>query len=182
MNENPTNHSLYNQWLLNDEFLSAEQFQLVKDHVRNCAECRSLSHANLLLRSSGVIRPAEGFTERFKFQLAAQNKIARQRSITGVLLLVLVSVVLIVILLLPFLPYLVLTPAQLTDIWFKNMVYAAQNARVFGAVLNTILPVLASIIPAYIWIFTLLVIGSLVPLWAFSISRIGKSMYSVLEV
>lgn len=181
MNENLMDHSLYNQWLLNDEYLTPDQFQLLKEHLRNCDDCQSLSNANMLLRSTSVIHPAAGFSQRFKIQLAAQQKIAQQRSVLGLVLLALVSIGFLALLFFPFLPYLVLTPAQLTDVWFKNLVFIALNARVFGAVMNTLLPVLAAIIPTYIWIFTILLIGVLVPVWLFSISRIGKSMYSVME-
>ncbi|MEI6290442.1 MAG: hypothetical protein WCP19_08425 [Chloroflexota bacterium] len=181
MNENHMDHSLYNQWLLNDESLNSEQSRLLKDHLRNCVECQALSNANLLLRSSGVLAPAAGFSMRFQMRLSARQRLARQRSIIGLIFLVVVSIGLLILFFLPYLPYLVLTPAQLTDVWLKNLVYFALNARVFGAVISTLLPVLAGIIPTYIWISAILLIGCLVPLWAFSFSRIGKYMHSVLE-
>ncbi len=167
-------HRPYEDWLLNDERLTPEQDRDLRIHLRNCPECAALSRANLALRSAPVTVPAEGFALRFQVRLAAERKVQRRRSLIGLFLMVVVGVGGLLWLLSPYLPYLALPPAQLVSLWISNLVYLALTARVVGALGNTLLNVLASFIPTYVWALSVALLGGMGFLWTFSFRRVGK--------
>ena len=171
-------HRPYEDWLLNDERLTPEQDRDLRAHLRNCLTCTTLARANLTLRSAAVITPAEGFALRFQTRLAAQRKVQQRRTLIGLFLLAIVGAGSLFWLLSPFLPYLELPPAQLAGIWISNLVYLALTARALGALGNTILNVLGSQVPTYVWTLLVLLLGGMSFLWIFSFRRLGKIAHS----
>lgn len=167
-------HRPYEDWLLDDERLSLEQERDLRAHLRNCPTCTALSQANLALRSSSVIAPAEGFALRFQVRLAAQHKVQRRQTIIGLCLLAVVGLGGLVWLLFPYLQYLALPPAQLSSLWISNLIYVALTARALQALGATLFFVLGSIVPAYVWAMTMALLGGLGLLWMFSFRRVGK--------
>jgi hypothetical protein len=158
-------HRPFEEWLLNDERLTSEQDQDLRVHLRNCPECAALAKANLSLRSAAVVAPANGFSLRFQVRLAAQRKVQRRQTIIGLILLGLVGAGGLSWFLFPYLPYLALPPAQLAGLWFSNLIYVGLTARAFGVLAATILNVVASLIPIYVWIFLTVLLGGLGFLW-----------------
>jgi hypothetical protein len=78
----------------------------------------------------------------------------------------------------PYLPYLTLPPAQLTSLWISNLVYLALTARVLGVLGNTLLNVLASFVPTYVWALSIALLGGTGFLWTLSVRRVGKYSHS----
>ena len=173
-------HRLYEDWLLDDERLTPEQDRDLRIHLRNCPECAALARGNMALRSAPVTAPAEGFALRFQVRLAAERKVQRRRSLIGLFLMVVVGVGGLLWLLSPYLPYLTLPPAQLTSLWISNLVYLALTARVLGVLGNTLLNVLASFVPTYVWALFIALLGGTGFLWTFSIRRVGKYSQSAV--
>jgi hypothetical protein len=171
-------HRPYEDWLLDDERLTPEQDRDLRIHLRNCPECAALARANLTLRSAPVSPPAEGFALRFQTRLAVERKIQRRRSLIGLFLMAVVGVVGLFWLLSPYLPYLTLSPTQLVSLWISNLVYLALTARVMGAIGNTLLNVLASFVPSYVWALSVALLGGTGFLWTFSFRRVGKYSHS----
>jgi apolipoprotein N-acyltransferase len=171
-------HRPYEDWLLDDERLTPEQDRDLRIHLRNCPECAALARANISLRSAPVTSPAEGFALRFQTRLAAERKTQRRRSLIGLFLMAVVGVGGLVWLLSPYLPYLTLSPAQLVSLWISNLVYLALTARVVGVLGNTLLNVLVSFIPAYVWALSIALLGGTGFLWTFSFRRVGKYSHS----
>ena len=171
-------HRPYEDWLLNDERLTTEQDRDLRVHLRNCPECGALARANLALRSAPVTAPAAGFAFRFQTRLQAERKIQRRRSIIGLSLLSVVGMGSILWLLFPFLPYLRLPPAQLASLWVSNLIYIGLTARALGVLGTTLLNVLASLVPTYVWALTMLLLGGTGFLWMISFRRIGKFLQS----
>jgi hypothetical protein len=171
-------HRPYEEWLLNDEQLPPANDRDLRIHLRNCPECAALERANLALRSAPVTAPAAGFTLRFQARLVAQRKVQRMRSLMGLSLLAVVGMGGLFWLLLPYLPYLRLPPGQLASLWISNLVYLALTARAFAALGITLLNVLASLFPPYVWALSLLLLGGLGFLWTISFRRVGKILQS----
>jgi len=171
-------HRPYEDWLLNDERLTPEQDRELRAHLRNCLTCTTLARANLSLRSAAVIAPADGFALRFQTRLIVQRKVQQRRTLIGLFLLAIVGAGSLFWLLSPFLPYLELPPAQLAGIWISNLVYLALTARALGALGNTILNVLGSQVPTYVWTLLVLLLGGMSFLWIFSFRRLGKIAHS----
>jgi hypothetical protein len=171
-------HRPYEDWLLDDERLTPQQDRDLRLHLRNCPACNALERANLSLRSSAVIAPAEGFRLRFQVRLAAQSKLQRRRSLIGLSLLAVVGMGGLFWLLSPYLPYLALPPAQLASLWISNLVYLALTARALSALGNTFLNVLGSLVPAYVWVLSIPLLAGLGFLWTVSFRRIGKTAQS----
>ena len=167
-------HRPYEDWLLNDERLTPEQDRDLRIHLRSCPECAALARANMALRSAPVTPPAEGFALRFQVRLAAERKVQRRRSMIGLFLMAVVGVGSLFWVLFPYLSYLTLPPAQMASLWISNLVYIALTLRVMGVLGNTLLNVLASFVPTYIWALFIALLGGTGFLWTFSIRRIGK--------
>ena len=171
-------HRPYEDWLLDDERLTPEQDRDLRIHLRNCPECAGLARGNMALRSAPVTAPAEGFALRFQVRLAAERKVQRRRSLIGLFLMAVVGVGGLVWLLFPYLPYLTLPPAQLTSLWISNLVYLGLTVRVLGVLGNTLLNVLASFVPSYVWALSVALLGGTGFLWTFSFRRVGKYSHS----
>ena len=167
-------HRPYEDWLLNDERLTPEQDRDLRIHLRSCPECAALARANMALRSAPVTPPAEGFALRFQVRLAAERKVQRRRSLIGLFLMAVVGVGSLFWLLFPYLPYLTLPPAQMASLWISNLVYLALTLRVLGVLGNTLLNVLASFVPTYVWALFIALLGGTGFLWTFSFRRVGK--------
>lgn len=172
-------HRPYEEWLLNDERLTTEQDRDLRVHLRNCPECAALARGNLALRSAPVTAPAAGFTLRFQARLVEQRKVQFRRSLIGLSLLAVVAMSALFWLLFPYLPYLKLPLGQLASLWISNLVYLALTARALGVLGNTLLNVLASLIPPYVWALSMLLLGSTGFLWTVSVRRVGKFLHSV---
>ena len=171
-------HRPYEDWLLDDERLTPEQDRDLRVHLRNCPECAGLTRANMALRSAPVIPPTKYFTLRFLVRLAAERKVQRRRSLIGLFLMAVVGIGGLFWLLFPYLPYLTLPPAQLVSVWISNLVYIALTIRAVGALGSILFNVLASFVPAYVWVISVSLLGSLGFLWMFSFRRVGKFVQS----
>ncbi len=171
-------HQPFEDWLLNDEQLTPNQERDLRLHLRDCLACTALARGNLTLRSAPVTSPPDGFAPRFQARLAAERKIQRSRSLIGLILLAVVGTGGLVWLLFPYFPYLTLSPAQLLSMWMSNLIYLGLTVRAMGALGNTLLNVISALIPPYAWLLSVVLLGGIGLLWAFSLRRVGKFVQS----
>ena len=167
-------HRPYEDWLLNDERLTPEQDRDLRVHLRTCADCNALARSNLAMRAAPVVAPREGFALRVQERLAAQRVVQRRRTFIGLFLLIAAGLVGLIWLFLPYFSYLALPPAQLSNLWISNLVFLALTVRAWGALGETLLIVLGSLVPTYVWVLSLLILGGMGSLWIFSFRRVGK--------
>lgn len=173
-------HRPYEDWLLDDERLTPEQERDLRLHLRNCPECGALARTNLALRSAPVTAPPKDFTLRFQTRLARERQTQRRRSLVGLFLLILVGTAGLYWLISPYLTYLALPPAKLVSLWISNLLYLALTARAVGMLGNTLLGVLISLVPAYVWALTLATLGGVGGLSLVSFRRVGKFAQSAV--
>lgn len=152
------NHQPFEDWLLNDEHLTAGEEWELKLHVRGCAHCAKLAHANRVLRSAPMSTPPASFMLHFQQKLAAERRAQLIRNILGLTLILVVGIGVILVLAPAYLADTSLSPTQLAVTWSTRLVYIGlalralmQNGNVFT--------VAATYVPSYIWalIFTALV-------------------------
>lgn len=171
-------HRPFEEWLLNDVRLTQVQTLELREHLRSCPQCTALARGNFALRSAPVVAPADGFALRFQARLEAQRKAQRQQSLIGLVLLAFVGTGGLLWLLSPYLPYLALPPAELASLWISNLVYLALTARALSALGSTTLNVLGSLVPTYVWVLSMALLGGMAFLWIVSFRRIRKIVQS----
>jgi hypothetical protein len=171
-------HRYYEEWLLNDERLTPEQDRDLRIHLRGCASCAMLARSNLALRAAPVAAPAEGFALRFQARLAAERKVQRRRTVIGSMLLTLTGAGLLFWILSPYIPYFTLAPSQMFTLWLSNVIYIALTVRTVGILGVTLLNIVGSFVPAYVWIISLALFGGFGFLLNVSFRRVGKFVES----
>jgi hypothetical protein len=167
-------HLPYEDWLLDDERLTPEQERDLRLHLRTCVTCAALSRANLTLRAAPMSVPAQGFALRFQARLAAERKVQRQRSLIGLILLLLVGTTVLLWFTGPYLMLFAQSPAQLVTSWVSNLVYLGLTLRAVSLVGNTMLGVISSFVPSYAWALSFALFGGIGSLWALSFRRLGR--------
>jgi len=82
-------HPLYDTWLFNPENLTAEQGEALKQHLSDCADCRSLFEAWRAVEgrmlAAEPAAPEPGFTSRWQLRLVQALARRRRRQIVAVL-------------------------------------------------------------------------------------------------
>lgn len=166
-------HRPYENWLLDDERLSAEQERDLRAHLRNCPECSALSRGNMALRAAPMSEPAQGFAARFQVRLAAERQVQRRRSILGWTLLLLVGMGVLLLVVTPYLAYFS-SPVQMVAALMSNLVYVGLILRTISLIGNTLLSVVLSFVPPYVWALSFVLVGAMGALWIFSFRKFGK--------
>jgi hypothetical protein len=164
-------HQPFETWLLNDDYLDAEQQRDLRRHTAACLQCAALARANLSLRAAPVAQPANGFALRFQRRLAAERQIQRRRAYIGLTLLTLVSIGIILWLLTPALPYLSLSPAELFVTWVSALVFISSLLQAFATISEVFLRIIFDLIPLAVWLFFLAASAGFGALWLASILR-----------
>src|SRR5258706_4760089 len=164
-------HQPYENWLLDDERLTAEQERDLHAHLRNCPQCAALGRANMILRAAPMSVPSAGFVSRLQVRLAAQRKAQRLRNILGLTLVLVVGTSVLLLLVPPYLVLLSSSPAQLTATWITNLIYVGLTLQDASQNGNTLLNVVAALVPSYVWAFSLALAGGIGFLWVFSSQR-----------
>jgi hypothetical protein len=166
-------HRPYENWLLDDEHLTAEQERDLRTHLRNCPECAALGRGNTALRAAPVFEPAPGFALRFQVRLAAERKVQRRRSLIGWTLLALIGMGVLLTLVTPYLDYFS-SPVQLVMTLMDNLVFIGLTLRTLSLIGNTLLNVLVSFVPPYVWVLSSVLFSGMGALWIFSFRKFGK--------
>jgi hypothetical protein len=166
-------HRPYENWLLDDERLTAEQERDLRVHLRNCPECASLDRANMTLRAAPVAAPAPGFTVRFEIRLAAERQVQRRRNILGWTLLLMVGMGVLLVLVTPYSTYFS-SPAQLATVLVSNLIDFGLTLRTVSLVGNTLFDVFTSFVPPSVWALSFTLFGGVGFLWVFSFRKLGR--------
>jgi hypothetical protein len=167
-------HLPYEGWLLDDERLTPEQERDLRSHLRGCPNCAALVRANMALRAAPMSVPATGFALRFQTRLAAERKLQRRRSFFGWTLLLVMGMGLLFWLARPYMAYLSWSPLQFAVTWLSNLVYLGLTMRAMTLIGNTLLEVLVSFVPSYIWALSFALFGGIGSLWVLSFRRFGR--------
>ena len=167
-------HQPYENWLLDDERLTAEQERDLRAHLRNCPDCAALSRANLALRAAPMSVPPLGFVPRLQVRLAAQRKAQRWRNIFGLTLILVIGISVLLFAVPPYLVYLSSSPAQLAATWITNLVYFGLTLQDVSQNSGTFLSAIAPFVPVYVWGLLIALVGGIGLLIVLSSRRFAR--------
>lgn len=161
-------HRPYEDWLLDDERLTAEQERALRAHLRDCPECAALDRSNMALRAAPMSGPVAGFAARFQVRLAVERRVQRIVSILSAALVLVVGIGVLLVFLPPYLAYLSLSPTQFVVTLISpliNVVVTLYTTTLSGRPLPD---AVLSFVPPYMWILSLALLGSSAGLWLFA--------------
>jgi len=169
------NHRPFEERLLQDQHLTAEQERELQAHLRTCTSCAAIAESNLALHSTQRVAPAEGFVSRFEARLIEHRKAARVRQSIGMLIFILVGLVLLVWLVGPFIRAVLVSPAA----WITTVVgYFLFILASFEAI-NSVGGVLLHLLPDFIsplgWLILLIFASGLGMLEGFTLWRFTRT-------
>jgi hypothetical protein len=143
-------HRPYEDWLLEDKRLSAEQERNLRAHLRTCLECSALVRTNMALRAAPMSEPAQGFTARFQVRLAAERKARWWRNVITWSLVLVVGTGVVLIMATPYLAYFS-SPSQVVQALMSNLVYLDLILRAAGVIGTNLLGIPMPPFPSVVW-------------------------------
>ena len=166
-------HQPFEDWLLNDERLTAGEEWELNLHLRSCTQCATLARANRVLRAAPMSRPPAGFVLRFQEKLIAERKAQRIRNIAGLALILAVGLGVIFLLTPAYLTGVSTSPTQLVLGWSTRLIYIGLTLRSISQTGNMFIDLIA-LIPTNVWLlsFAALVGGGFV--WFASSKRFTR--------
>lgn len=173
------NHRPFEDWLLDDQPLDAQQGRDLQDHVRTCVACSAIAESNMALHTTRVIAPPAGFSNRFTLRLARRREEQRWQQIIGTLVLVLAGLVLTAVIAGPSLQEAITSPAGWITAVVGYFLFIVTSARVLGEAGAVLLRVLPSFISPAGWFVTLFALAGLGLVWGLSIRRFGRAPQGV---
>ena len=167
-------HRPFEDWLLEDKVLAADEKQRLNLHLRTCTSCTALAEVDLALKSARTAEPAAGFVNRFQVRLVAHKKALRQRNFWGFLVLTVSVFSLLVWLSWPVINVMILSPVNWLASQISSLLLFWVDLQAMfhaGVVLFKVIP---SFIPAYLWTVVLFAAVGWSLLWVFSFMKITK--------
>ncbi|RIK30560.1 MAG: hypothetical protein DCC56_09565 [Anaerolineae bacterium] len=168
------NHQPFEEWLLNDTSINAEQKRELEAHVRTCAYCAALMKTDKVLHDLRMALPVNGFTARFEARLAARKAADRKRRALGFVLFAVAGSALLFWFASPYLSEFLASPAgwiaALVEwgVFFITTLMASLQA---GAV---ILDVLVRFLPPFAWMVAFSGAAAVSLVWSISIWRFAR--------
>ena len=166
-------HQPFEDWLLNDERLTAGEEWELNLHLRGCAQCGKLARANRVLRAAPVATPPVGFALRFQQKLAAERKAKRIRNILGLTLILVVGMGVMFLLLPLYMNEISSSPTQLAVAWSTRLVYIGLTLRSIAQTGNLFTDA-AEFVPSYVWLLSLTALIGSGFFWLFSSRRFTR--------
>jgi hypothetical protein len=168
-------HRPFNEWLLENKPLTAEEKQSLHSHLQTCTSCSALTEVDLALKSVKLAAPAEGFGDRFKVRLAAQRKTARQRNTAGFILLTVSVLAAVTWLAWPYLGTSLRSPAGMLSSWMTSLFTLWTDLR---ALLHAGW-VVVNVVPSLLWALFVFTAATSSLVWALSLVKLNKVVQGV---
>lgn len=173
------NHQPFEEWLLNNPPLTAEQKRQLDSHMRNCPHCSSLARTEKVLRTVRLASPAPGFVTRFQNRLAAQKVADRRRRWIGSILFIFGGLAILSVVGLPYLASFVASPAQWITALVQWGVFLLTTLQATAEAGVVILDVIGDFLPPFAWMVVISALGGLSLLWSVSIWRFVRAPQGV---
>lgn len=162
-------HQPFEDWLLNDDRLTAGEEWELNLHLRGCQQCAALANANRVLRAAPMTVPPVGFALRFQGKLVAERKAKRIRNIVGLAMILAIGLGVILLLAPAYMTEISSSPTQLAVTWSTRLVYIGLALRSMSQTGNIFADVTA-LIPSNVWVLSFAALAGGGFLW-FSSSR-----------
>ncbi|HUG33495.1 MAG TPA: hypothetical protein VMJ90_01905 [Anaerolineales bacterium] len=165
------NHQPFEEWLLNDMPLTAEQKRQLDSHVRNCTYCAALARTEKVLHAARLASPAPGFVTRFQARLAAKIAADRRRLWIGSIVFTMSGLAFLALIGMPYLASFVASPAQWITVLVEWGVFLLTTLLATAQAGAVILDVIGDFLPPFAWMVLISALGGLSLLWSVSIWR-----------
>ena len=174
---NVMNHQPFDVWLFEEEALSPDQDRALAEHLASCEYCRALAAARRAvddqLRSTSQIRPAPGFTQRWRACLAENRHRMGQCQLCTVLLSTTVGLITLTLLfgaqLLPLLQPVIPAITQ----WFSKIVGVIAHLNLVRDILGVLFEIMVEGIPIVYRVVLPVSIAGLSAGWIVSLYRLS---------
>jgi hypothetical protein len=173
------NHRPFEDWLLDDQPLTAQQERDLHAHVRSCTSCAAIAESNLALHSTRKLPPRVGFTDRFKVRLAHWRRDQRRRQIVGTLVLVIGGLAVLYYLVGPTIQEALRSPAGWIAAAARYLVFALTSLRVLSEVSGILLRDVPSFISPGGWLLAVVIGSGLGLVWVFAARRLTHAQQGV---
>jgi predicted anti-sigma-YlaC factor YlaD len=166
-------HRPFEDWLLDEEPLSTEKAVALQEHLQGCSSCRQLSQAwkevEVDLRTSPVLAPRTGFTNRWQARLEADRRRLHRRQSAAALGFSLGGAVLLLgslsLLALPVLA----TPKLLLWAWVLHLIELISYTGDLQEIILSVFNIQSRMIPTAWWILLVGFFSMLVVVWIVSL-------------
>jgi hypothetical protein len=169
------NHRPFEDWLLEDEYLTVQQQRELQIHLRSCTTCAALASSNLALHSKHLAAPDQGFAERFRPRLAAWKREQLKRQAIGTVILVLAGLGLLYALAGPLMIQAVRSPATWLSQATSYVVELLTVASIFEQVGGILFRSFTGLIPASAWGAIVAGSGLFALFWIFTMRRLSRA-------
>ncbi len=173
------NHRPFEDWLLDDQPLTAQQARELQAHVRDCRSCASIAESNVALHATRLVGPATGFTDRFRVRLETRRREQRWRQVIGTIVLVLGGVGLVYWLAGPLILEAFNSPASWITAGVGYFLFILTSFQVLGEATAILLRVVPGFISPTGWIALMAGVAGLGYLWMVSIWRVARAPQGV---
>lgn len=173
------NHRPFEDWLLRDQPLTAEQQRELQSHLRACSSCAAIAESNLALHSTQRAAPAAGFAERFQTRLIQRRREQRWRQVIGSLVLVIGGMGLIYWLAGPTVREMMRSPAEWITAMVGYFLFILTSIQVWSEVARILLRVIPNFVPPLGWAVLSLSVSGLAGLWMVSMWRFSRTPQGV---
>lgn len=162
-------HQLFEEWLFSDKQLPHKDKHTLEEHLETCDSCRQLSaswtEAEGVIKTTPVLSPAPGFTERWHLRLAADRRKRQNKqnifilifSAVGAATLLIVASLMIIPLLKSPWPFILTWTYQLATLYSFTSVY--------GGAFTVVVRSLIKLVPPIFWFALPLTLGGLSLIW-----------------
>ncbi|HET7009830.1 MAG TPA: hypothetical protein VFI11_03560 [Anaerolineales bacterium] len=168
-------HRPFEDWILGEIPLSAQDSQALRLHVSKCVECRGLAdgwdHARNRLTTAGMIGPSKGFAQRWS-QRQATRLPAGRRGVWIMLAFYLSGSLIAAGLVAGQILAALNSPSLVLQSWIRELVHWSLWIRVGGDILEAMSRALPTESIAALWLALAAASSGLIVIWAASVGRI----------
>jgi len=170
------NHQPFEDWLIENHSLTAQQSMALDEHLKNCTYCSALVRVDQVLQSDSMASPSQGFTDRFRIKLAKEQKLRYKRLLWGLGVLGFLATILVV-----FFAYQYLTSWEIspTDVLVNLITWVAGvsvTIRAYGSVSLVLINMALGIISLPLWLSFFFGGFLLVMAWATTLWKLSYSI------
>jgi hypothetical protein len=167
-------HRPFENWLLENKPLRADEKRRLNSHLQTCPSCTSLAEVDLALKAVRVSAPAAGFVSRFQVRLEDRKKALRRRNAWGFFFLTVSVLTRITWLCWPLLGPAFQSPVNVLGSWLASLVTLWATLQAMFQAGSVFFKVIPGFIPAFVFPVLLIVAAGWTLLWVFSLIKFTK--------
>ena len=167
-------HRPFENWLLENKSLSADEKRQLNSHLQACPSCTALAEVDLALKATRMSAPAAGFAGRFEVRLEARKRALRRRNAWGFFILTVSVLAAIVWLCWPVLSVAIQSPMNVLGSWLAALVTFWATLQAMFQAGSVVFKVVPGFIPDFVFPVLLIVAAGWSLLWIFSLMRLTK--------